>query len=125
MNKWNVQQTYWSGFGMMAYNEQTVPKEATDILNSGGMYLTYQPVNGSLNGPMLASASIYHRSTSWTPIMQKTMEIEPLIDRQIKIDGGAIKIRKPESNFAQPLSDPSDNQIRRMVLTVEIEFLAE
>lgn len=119
MNKWEVQQAYWSSFGLVAYNEETVPENA--VLP----YITYQPASGSLNGQVTVSGSLWYRGTSWAPIMQKTTEMEPMIDRQLKVDGGYVKFRKPVSNFAQPMSDPNDDRIRRMVLSVEVEFLTE
>lgn len=118
MNKWNSQYAYWSSFGIPAYNEQTVPEDAVMP------YLTYQSVIGSLNGRMTVSGSLYYRGTSWAPIMQKVMEMEPFIDRQIPIDGGAVLIRKPVANFAQPMDVPGDSRVRRILLTVEVEFLS-
>lgn len=125
MDKWKAQDTYWNSFGMQAYNELTVPESAKQIIDQGGYLLTYQAVSGSLNGPMTVSASLYHRSNSWASIMQRTTEMERIIDRQIPIDGGAVKFRKPVTNFAQPMSDATDPQVRRILLTVEVEFLAE
>lgn len=124
MDKWKVQDVYWNSFGLSGFNELTVPdEEAKAILSAGGMFITYQAVSGSINGPTTASASLYHRSNSWTKIMQKSSEMERFIDREFAIDGGAVKFRKPVSNYAQPMSDPNDPQVRRIVLTVEVEFL--
>lgn len=118
MNKYEAQQDYWSSFGIPAYNELTVPEEERDHYP----YITYQKVNGSLDGPVTASANIYYRSTSWKAIDEKITEMEPLINRQIKIDGGFMKVRKPSANFAQEMSDP-DPAVRRYKLAVEVEFL--
>ena len=117
MNKWDAQQAYWSSFGLPAFNELTVRDDAQMP------YITYQFVNGEIDGVVNASASLYYRGTSWGPICSKVMEMEPIVDRQVPIDGGVMKVRKPERNFAQPMNEPSDNKVRRMVLTVEIEFL--
>ena len=119
MDKFKAQDTYWNSLGLPAYNELTVPDDAPV------RKLTYQMVTGSLDGLLTASASVWDRSPSWSWIMQYVSSIEKLIDRQIAIDGGAMKVRKPIANFAQPMTDPADNMIRRIVLTVEIEFLAE
>ena len=126
MNKYQAQHNYWSGFGIPAYNELTVPENIPD--GKGGMvpleppYLTYQAVEGSLDGPVTASAALYYRSTSWSAITNKVTEMAPQINKQIKIDGGYLKIRKPAANFAQQASDP-DPAIRRINLMVEVEFL--
>ena len=87
--------------------------------------MTYQAVVGSLDGPMTVSGNLYKKSNSWAPIMQKVSEMEKIIDRVIPVDGGAVKFRKPLANFAQPMSEPNDPQVRRILLTVEIEFLTE
>lgn len=118
MDKWQAQQAYWGGFGLEAYNELTVPDDAVMP------YITYSPVNGSLNGTTVARGSLWYKGRSWATICQKTSIIEQLADREIKIDGGAVKFRKPTSNFAQPMSDPNDENVRRMVLSVEVEFLS-
>lgn len=119
MDKFQAQQSYWSSFGYKAYNELTVPEDAKLP------YLTYQLVDGSLDGALTASGSLFMRGTSWSPICKAVDDMEKLVDRQIPIKGGAMKVRKPIANFAQPLNDPSDTMIRRMVLSVEIEFITE
>ena len=127
MNKYEAQHAYWNSFGLMAFNEQTVPDLVPD--GKGGMielttpYMTYEPVDGSLDGVMTASASLWYRGNSWADICKKTGDIEAVCNRQVKIDGGYMKVRKPQENFAQPLGDPNDDQIRRMVLHVQIEFI--
>lgn len=118
MDKWKAQDVYWNSFGLLAYNELTVPEDANMP------FITYQAVNGSLDGQMTVSASLYYKSNSWTAIMQKSSEMERFIDREIPIDGGAVKFRKPIANYAQPMSDANDLQVRRILLTVEIEFLS-
>lgn len=117
MDKFSAQQLYWESFGLDAYNELTVPDEAPI------RKITYQNVTGSLDGLLTASASIWDKSPSWSWIFQKVSQMEKLIDREIPIDGGVMKVRKPIVNFAQPMTDPVDAMIRRVVLTVEIEFL--
>ena len=127
MNKFQAQHLYWNGFGLPAFNEQTVPDVVPD--GKGGTkklvppFITYEPITGRLDGTILQNARVYYRGKSWSPIMQKVTEIEKVADRQIPVDGGAMKVRVPLSNFAQPLSDPTDDQLRTMVLQVEVEFL--
>ena len=118
MDKFAALKAYWSGFNLPAYEESTVPTNAVMP------YITYEAAIGSLNGEIPLSASLWYRGTSWAPIMQKVTEIEPYIDRQVKIDGGYLKVRRNENNFAQPMSDPEDDQIRRIRLSVEAEFLS-
>lgn len=119
MNKFQVQQSFWSSFGLTAYDENTVPDDAAYP------YLTYQAVIGSLEGEMTVSANLWYRSHSWAEISTKTIEIEQSINREIHFDGGYMKIRKPDANFAQRLREESDDLVRRILLTVNIEFLSE
>lgn len=118
MDKYQAQQTYWAGFGLKAYNELTVPEEERDKYP----YLTYQLVEGTIDGPVTASASLYYKGTSWAPVLQKAEAMSPEINKQIKITGGYMKVRRPAAHFAQQASDP-DPMVRRILLTVEIEFL--
>jgi hypothetical protein len=119
MNKFQIQQSFWSGFGLTAYDENTVPENATYP------YLTYQAVVGSLEGEMTISANLWYRSNSWAEISQKALEIEKSINQVKRFDGGYMKIRKPDANFAQRLREESDDLVRRILLTVNIEFLSE
>lgn len=117
MNKFNALKQLWSMFGLQAYEESTVPSTAVMP------YITYQVTTGSIDGEIPLSASLWYRGTSWAQIMKKATEIEQTIDTQIKIDGGYLKVRKNRSNFASPMSDPSDDKIRRIVLRVNAEFI--
>ena len=112
LNKFSAQKVYWSSFGFPAYQEQTVPDDVKFP------YITYQTASGSLNGVVNVSASVYYKGTSWASIMQEVLQMEKSIDRQVFIDGGIMKVRKPISNFAQPMSESGDTKIRRMLLTV-------
>lgn len=118
LDKFAIQHVYWSSFGMPAYHELTVPEDAKMP------YLTYQTASGQLGGVSNVSASVYYKGTSWASIMQEVSQMEKFIDRQLFFDGGIIKIRKPLANFAQPMSESGDPKVRRIVLTVEIEFLS-
>ena len=119
LDKWSAQKVYWSSFGLPAYQENTVPDEKRDKYP----YLTFQMVNGQLGGTLTASANLYYKSTSWSAIIQEVNQMEKVVDRQIFVEGGIMKVRKPLANFAQPASEQADKSIRRMLLTVEIEFL--
>lgn len=118
LDKWSAQKVYWSSFGLPAYEELTVPDDAQIP------YIAYQAVNGQLDGVITVSASIYYKGMSWSKIIEEVNHIEKFADRQIMFDGGIMKVRKPLRDFAQPISETSDSKIRRMLLTVEIEFLS-
>lgn len=122
MDKWQAQQQFWEGFGLTAYDERTVP--------DGAMmpYITYEAIGGDLDAQTTISASLWYRSNSWAGISQKADQIARQIalaeKPAIKIDNGFMKVRLPDGMpFAQRMDEPNDKQVRRIVLTVEIEFL--
>lgn len=110
---------FWSGFGLTAYEENTVPTDATFP------YITYQLVTDSFDRELQLTASIWYRSESWTAINAKTEEISQKISRGGKIiacDGGAIWLKRGQP-FAQNMGDESDNLIKRKYLNITAEFM--
>lgn len=110
---------FWNGFGLVAYDENTVPDNA--ILP----YITYEASKGFFNESIAMSASIWYHSSSWAGVTTKEEQISDFIGRggrMISFDGGAFWISKG-TPWAQRMSDPSDEMIRRVVLNVEVEFI--
>ena len=110
---------FWSGFGLTAYEESTVPTDADFP------YITYQLVTDSFDREIPLTASIWYRSESWTAINAKTEEISQKISRGGKIvacDGGAIWLKRGQP-FAQSMGDESDNLIKRKYLNITAEFM--
>lgn len=121
MDKFQAIHSFWSSFGLPAFDEGTVP---TGNAKPAMPYITYDVVFSGFGTPVAMSASIWHYSSSWMQITAKFSEIEAFIGRGGKIlpcDGGAIWI-KPGSPFAQRMSDPND-MIRRILINIEAEFL--
>ena len=110
---------FWSGFGLTAYEENSVPDEATFP------YITYQLVTDSFDREIPLSASLWYRSESWTAINAKTEEISQKISRGGKIiscDDGAIWLKRGQP-FAQGMGDESDDLIKRKYLNITAEFM--
>ena len=110
---------FWSGFGLTAYEENTVPTDATFP------YITYQLVTDSFDREIPLTVSIWYRSESWTEINAKTEEISQKISRGGKIiscDGGAIWLKRGQP-FAQNMGDESDDLIKRKDLNITAEFM--
>ena len=110
---------FWSGFGLTAYEENTVPDDAAFP------YITYQLVTDSFYREVPVTASLWYRSESWTAINAKTEEISQKISRGGKIiscDGGAIWLKRGQP-FAQSMSDESDDLIKRKYLNITAEFI--
>ena len=109
---------FWSGFGLTAYEENTVPEDAAYP------YVTYQLVTDSFDREVAATASLWYRSESWTAINAKTEEISAHIGlggKIIKCDGGRIWIKRGQP-FAQNMGDESDDLIKRKYLNLTFEF---
>ena len=110
---------FWNSFGLIAYEENSVPDEAAFP------YITYQLVTDSFEREIPLTASIWYRSESWTGINAKTEEISQKISRGGKIiscDGGAIWLKRGQP-FAQNMGDESDDLIKRKYLNITAEFM--
>lgn len=110
---------FWSGFGLIAYEENTVPTDAVFP------YITYQLVTDSFDREIPLTASLWYRSESWTAINAKTEEISHKISRGGKIvscDGGAIWLKRGQP-FAQNMGDESDDLIKRKYLNITADFM--
>ena len=110
---------FLNSFGLVAYEENTVPTDAVFP------YITYQFVTDSFDREVSATASLWYRSESWTAINAKTEEISQTISRGGKIipcDGGAIWLKRGQP-FAQNMGDESDDLIKRKYLNITAEFI--
>lgn len=120
MNKEQAIQKLWSSFGIPAYDEQTVPD------NAKMPYITYQVATDSIDQIVNLSASIWYRSSSWKDVSNKCDEIARYLAEQgfakIELDNGYVWFVKG-TPFAQRMSDPEDDMIRRIYLNVQAEFL--
>lgn len=91
-------------------------------------YLTYQLITGAFdpesNGTSV-SVSLWYRSESWLAINAKTEEISRTVGRHgipLRCDGGRILIRRNDTNFAQSMGDPSDDRVKRKILSLTMEY---
>ena len=110
---------FWNSFGLTAYEENTVPDDATFP------YITYQLVTDSFDREIPLTASLWYRSESCTAINAKTEEISQKISRGGKIiscDDGAIWLKRGQP-FAQNMRDESDDLIKRKYLNITAEFM--
>ena len=128
MNKIQALNAFWNGFGLRAYDENTVPEyveEDGEKVKLEPPYITYD-VSEDFFGTVTASnASLWYRSSSWGEITEKAEEIADFIGRggrMISFDGGTLWIQRG-TPWAQRMSDASDDMIRRIVLSLTIEFL--
>ena len=119
MNKVQALNSFWSSFGLKAYDETSVPDNA--VLP----YITYESSTDEFNHKVALTASLWYRSSSWESIELKQFAIANYISRGgviVPYDGGSIWIAKGNP-WSNRMSDANDDTIRRIVLNVEVEFL--
>lgn len=119
MNAIQALYNFWSGFGLDAYDEKSVPDEAQMP------YITYETIIDDFDSPIASTANIFYRSSSWESASLKSMEIENAIGKGgkiIRFDGGAFWIVKGHP-FSQRLKDANDDMVRDVVINVMIEFI--
>lgn len=121
MDKFQAIHTFWSSFGLDAYDENTVPAgdDKPEL-----PYITYDVVIGDFGGFTAMSASLWYYGTSWSQITTKLSEIEARLGRGgviLPTDNGAIWIAKG-SPFAQRMSDEND-MIRRIFMNISAEYI--
>ena len=122
MNKQEALHTFWSGFGLTAYEQNNVPY---DVIMP---YITYSESIGSIgdNNTLTASLWYFDEDESRTDIVDKANEIAEAIGlggATVKYDNGMLWVKKG-TPFAQAMDDPEDKRIKRIVLNVSAEFLS-
>lgn len=133
MNKEQAYNSFWSGFGVLAFEENSVPDDKTiqSLIDAGLAeakypYIAYQVITDDLGHPVYPMASIYDRSTSWKRITDLKNVISEHIKNMttIKLDNGRMFITKG-SPFAQQQLESEDMNIRRIILNLQVEFFTE
>lgn len=124
MTKEATMHSFWSGFGLTAYEENSVPKgeEKPEF-----PYLTYQLVVDSFGNEVIMTASLWDNSTSWAYLTVKSNEIAQTIGRDgvfLPCDGGKVWIKKGVP-FIQNMSDPDNTNIKRKLINITAEYLTE
>lgn len=118
-DKFQALHSFWSSFGIPAYESTTVPEDIGDF------YITYESTIDSLDRAVPLSASIWKRNTmSWDEISQKAEEIsDALIQvKVIPMDIGYLYVTRG-TPFAQRMSD-EDDATRRIYLNIMAEYLS-
>ena len=123
MDKEQALHQFWSGFGLTAYDENTVPDNA--LTTNGGKYLTYNVATASLDEPTPLYANLWYKSSSWAEITVKANQMAEAIGRGgaiVPFDGGYIWICRGVP-FSQRMPD-DDDTIRRIYINVMAEYLS-
>ena len=122
MSKASALYSWFSGFGITAYEESNVPSQPSFP------YLTYTYATGDFDSwevPIIVN--LFYRTESNTAIDAKSEEIYTRIGRggvTFPVEGGAVWLKRG-SPFSQALAEPSDANIRRRYINITAEFLTE
>lgn len=130
MNKQQAYNAFWSDFGVLAFEENSVPDDATiqrmidaGLAKAKYPYITYQVLTDSLDYAVSPTASIWDKNTSWersdllsNAIAKKIAGMTP-----IKLDEGRMFIATG-SPYSQHMDEEGDTSIRRIVLNLQVEF---
>lgn len=119
MDKQQAIHSFWSSFGITAYDENSVPD------NAELPYITYNVVTGSIGDTIVMSGSIWNRANSWTYLDNMANTISHYIGHGgviIPMDNGTIWITRQPS-FAQRMSD--DGEVKRTLLQIAAEFITQ
>lgn len=123
MDKSQAIHTFWSQFGLPAYDENTVPDEAEMP------YITYDVGIGSLGDFINLNGSLWYKSTSWREISQKADEIEKAVKENgyyiLDIENRGHLYITGGIPFYQRMSEPADDMTRRIYINLNVEFLSK
>ena len=121
MDKSQAINTFWNSFGIPAYDEYTVP-DGTSM-----PYITYNASFDAVSMDVPMTASVWYRDSSWENISKKVEQISQTIGYSYyirAIDGGYMVVKRGNV-FAQRMNDPDDLDVRRILISILIEFLTE
>jgi len=127
MNRIQRINAFWNSFGLVAMDENSVPDGAMDreSPNFLGQYITYDVTDSGWDEEVPMMANLWYLSESWQEITEKSMQIGDYIGRggiMLDCDEGAIWIKKAPS-FAQRMANEGYDNIRRIVLSIEVEYI--
>ena len=121
MDKWQAQHNFWNSFGVPAYEEHSVPDNATFPR------ITYEAATSTFEDIVSITASIWTRTSSWAQADTLANTIEDYIKTMgcPEIDGGRYRVFIGLTTFARRMDDPNDDQIKRILLNVQFEFMSK
>lgn len=120
MSKASALYSWFSGFGITAYEESNVKSNPTFP------YLTYTYTTGDFDsGEVPIVVNLWYRTESNVTIDAKAEQIYDAIGRggvMVPVSNGAIWLKRG-SPFCQAIAEPSDANIRRIYINITAEFL--
>ena len=118
MKRMQTLNAFWNSFGILAYDEGSVPEDAKLP------YITYSAGQDFFGSSVSLYADIWYKGYSWEDIENKLEQVTNRITSggiTVPYDGGGMIIR-PGRPYASRVRDELD-YIRRIRVNVEIEFV--
>ena len=122
MDKRQAIYTFWSSFGLFAYDENSVPTGANA---PSYPYITFSSAIDEFDVETALHASLWYRSDNWIAINAKMDQIDLVLSHggiMLDCDNGAIWLKKG-SPFEQSMGDETDDMIKRKLINVIAEFI--
>ena len=128
MDKQQALYSFFAGFGVPAFDENTVPD--VDDFEEMGLKpfprITYQVITDNLGSQNIISASIWDRNPSWDRVDAILGQIEDELGyggTTVRYNNGLLWLTRGMP-FAQRMGD-EDDSIRRIVLSIQTEYMSE
>lgn len=124
MTKEAALQFWFESLGITAYQNDAVP---SGDLAPSYPYMTYEMITGSWDEPIPLSINLWYRSTSWLAANAMARHISEQISRggtTIPCEDGTIWITRG-TPFARSARDDTDDQVKRKILTIMVEYFTE
>lgn len=126
MTKAECLHAFFAGFGLRAYEENSVPAwlDASQTVENAPPYLTYELATDEFRGePVQIAVNLWDRSGSWQMLNELTDTISAEIGRckRLVCDDGIICVTKG-SPFAQNAPAEADND-KRKLLHIDLTFI--
>ena len=122
MTKTQALHQFWNSFGLVAYEENSVPD------NAKFPYITYSNEMDNMDNICLLIGNLWYRTDSWKAILDKSNEIARYIKEHgfvtIPFDEGYLYITGG-TPFAQTMNEPSDYKIKRIYININVEYLCK
>ncbi len=118
MDKAQAITSFWNGFNLPAYDENSVPEDAKMP------YITYSVSTGALEDNVSLTGSLWWYSNSWADISRKADEISSYLTiggKVIALDHGYLWLKRG-SPFANRMED-INTAVKRIVINLNAEFL--
>lgn len=119
MNKTEALYSFYSSFGLPAYEENSVPREAKMP------YITYEVATDKLGDYTTSlTCDLWYKSNSWVQCNALTERLSEKLSggHRMKVDKGYM-ILYSGTPFATSVNEPDDNTIKHKSINIECDYI--